>query len=57
MMLKILQAKIAIEFAITESFILILFIFFLLNLINFFKNYKLKNLNFYLNIKVIKNFI
>ncbi|GKX72079.1 hypothetical protein THJ076_15180 [Campylobacter jejuni] len=74
MMLKILKAKIAIEFAITESFILILFIFFLLNLINFckrtfninfikykimlnfLKNYKLKNLNFYLKYKSDKKF-
>ncbi|OOG21819.1 hypothetical protein A0M64_02555, partial [Campylobacter jejuni] len=65
----------AIKFAMRESLILILFIIFLLNLINFckrtfninfikykimlnfLKNYKLKNLNFYLNIKVIKNFI
>ncbi|OIU26252.1 hypothetical protein A0N89_09120, partial [Campylobacter jejuni] len=70
-----IKAKIAIKFAKRESLILILFIIFLLNLINFckrtfninfikykimlnfLKNYKLKNLNFYLNIKVIKNFI
>ncbi|OIT67757.1 hypothetical protein A8121_06325, partial [Campylobacter jejuni] len=70
-----IKAKIAIKFAMRESLILILFIIFLLNLINFckrtfninfikykimlnfLKNYKLKNLNFYLNIKVIKNFI
>ncbi len=42
MMLKILKAKIAIEFAITESFILILFMFFLLIFVIF--SIKLNNL-------------
>lgn len=63
MMLKILKAKIAIEFAITESFILILFMFFLLIFVIF--NIKLNNLaiilsqknkiNFYFYLKKDKN--
>ncbi len=63
MMLKILKAKIAIEFAITESFILILFMFFLLIFVIF--SIKLNNLaiilsqknkiNFYFYLKKDKN--
>ncbi len=50
MMLKILKAKIAIEFAITESFILILFMFFLLIFVIF--SIKLNNLAIILSQKI-----
>lgn len=54
MMLKILKAKIAIEFAITESFILILFMFFLLIFVIF--SIKLNNLAIILSQKNKINF-
>lgn len=55
MMLKILKAKIAIEFAITESFILILFMFFLLIFVIF--SIKLNNLAIILSQKNKINFL